>query len=194
MMTLKFISLFFILTFIGCDIFNTRVPEPPSEQSSNYIQPTAPQIVITNFKNAIEDYNVDNYIKCFVDTSFSDKHFEFVHSLETGIDRSLFYGWNLESEHHYLINLGKPPYGIAGLILTNERSINVTSDSVIYNYDYSLTYPHGNPNFPTSFSGNLQFYLSVDRNRTNWSIYKWLDFKTGSAYTWSYLKAVFIGG
>lgn len=193
MMTLKFIPFFFILTFIGCDIFNTRIPESPSGQSSNYIQPTTPKIVITNFKNAIQDYSVDNYIKCFVDTSFSDKHYEFVHSLETGIDRSLFYGWNLESERQYLINLGKPPYGIAGLILTNERSISVTSDSVIYNYDYSLTYPHRNSNFPTSFSGNLQFYLSVDRNR-NWSINKWLDIKTGSAYTWSYLKAVFIGG
>lgn len=193
MMISKIISLICFLAFIGCDIFNTRTPESPSEQSSNFIQPTAPDIVVTNFQNSIEGFSVDDYIKCFVDTLFSDKKFEFGPSLETGIDRALFLGWNLESERQYLLNLGKPPFGSAGLILSNKHIISVTSDSVVYNFDYSLFYPHNNPNFPTIFVGNLQFYIVLDQKH-NWSIYKWLDFKTTSPYTWSYLKAVFIGG
>jgi hypothetical protein len=193
MMISKIISLVCVLTFVGCDIFSTRTPESPSEQSSNFIQPTTPDIVVTNFQNSIEGSNVDDYIKCFVDTLFSDKKFEFGPSLETGIDRALFLGWNLESERQYLLNLGKPSFGSPGLMLSNKHIINVTSDSVVYNFDYSLFYPSNDQSFPTSFGGNLQFYIVLDQKH-NWSIYKWLDFKTTSPYTWSYLKAVKIGG
>lgn len=183
--------LFLFVIFSGCDLFSTRPPEDPYRQRTNFIQPTTPDIVITNFKNSIEEYSVDNYIKCLIDTSFSDKIFEFIPSAET--DRTIFIGWNRESERQYLINLGKPPFGNAGLILSNEEIINVTSDLVVYNYDYSLYFPHNHPNITKSFSGNLQFYIAVDRNR-NWGIYKWLDFKTVSTNTWSYLKAFFSTG
>jgi hypothetical protein len=189
----KYFSIVCIASFIGCDLFQTRTPESPSEEGSNFIQPTTPEIVLINFKNAIEEYSIDNYIKCFVDASLSDKLFEFVPSLEAGIDRTRFDGWNLESERQYLMNLGKPSFGNANLTLSNKHIIAVTSDSVIYNYDYNLFYPQNNPNFPSSYTGNLQLYIAIDRNR-NWSIYKWFDFKTNSSNTWSYLKAVFIGG
>jgi hypothetical protein len=188
------ISIVYILLLItGCDIFSTRPPDPPTEQRSNFIQPTTPEIVITNFKNSIEDFNIDNYIKCFVDTSFSDKHFEFGASFGAGVDQSRFIGWNLESERQYMINLGKPSFGSAGLVLSEKHPVAISADSVVYNFDYTLYYPQSNPNVPTSFYGNLQFYIAVDQNK-NWGIYKWLDFKTNSPYTWSYLKTVFIGG
>lgn len=177
----------------GCDLFSTRPPEDPYQQSSSFIQPTTPDIVITNFKNSISEYNVDNYVKCFIDSSFSDKNFEFVPAAEAGIDRSIFIGWNRESERQYLRNLGKPPFGNAGLALSNKRIISITSDSVIYYYDYFLYFPHNHPNITKNFSGNLQFYLSVDR-KLEWGIYKWFDFKADTLNTWSYLKALFSTG
>jgi len=191
---LKYYAIIFLFFLVqGCDIFETRTPEDPSQQSSTFIQPTTPDIVITNFKNSIEEYSVDNYVRCLVDAAFSDKNFEFVPSQEAGIDGVIFQGWNRDSERQYLLNIGKPQFGSAGLILTNKRITNVTSDSVVYNFDYVLYYPHNRENYPKSFSGNLQFYLAVDQNR-NWSIFRWMDFKTTSPNTWSYLKAIFSSG
>lgn len=176
----------------GCDIFETRTPEDPSQQTS-FFPPTSPDIVITNFKNSIEEYNVDNYVRCLVDAAFSDKIFEFIPSQESGIDGAIFQGWNRDSERQYLLNLGKPPFGSAGLILTNKLITNVTPDSVVYNFDYVLYYPHNHENYPKSFSGKLQFYLAVNQ-KGSWSIFRWTDFKTASLNSWSYLKAVFSSG
>lgn len=189
-----FAQIFFFISltvFAGCDIFNTRIPEKPSQAISSFIQPTTADIVLTNFKNAIEEYNVDNYIKCFVDPNFSDRKYKFVASAEAGIDRTIFEDWSLESERQYITNLGKPSFTNAKLILTLKGETVVATDSVIYNFDYSLDYPHSNQNYIVV--GNLRFYIGADRNR-NWSIYKWEDYKTTSSTTWSYLKAVFSTG
>ncbi len=189
-----FAQIFFLISFTlfsGCDIFSTRIPEKPSQTISSFIQPTTAEIVLVNFKNAIEEYNVDNYIKCFVDPNFSEQKFKFVASVEAGIDRTIFEDWSLESERQYITNLGKPPFTSAKLILTPKGETVVTTDSVIYNFDYSLDYPHINQNY--NVIGNLRFYIGADRNR-NWSVYKWEDYKTTSSMTWSYLKAVFSTG
>lgn len=181
------------LFMYGCDIFQTRSPESPSQPSSIFVQPTTHDIVITNFKNSIIDYNIDNYIRCLVDENVSDKTFEFIPAQDSRIDVGIFRTWNRESEKQYLLNIGKPQLGSPILLLTNERMTSVTSDSVVYNFDYDLHIPHRHTNYPTSFSGNLQFYIAADQNR-NWSIYRWLDFKTNSQNTWSYLKAIFSSG
>lgn len=181
----------FSIIFLKCNIFETRTPEPPSQQSSQFIQPVTPDIVFQNMKNAIEDYNVDNYIRCLADPEITNKTFRFIPAAVTGIDRAIFNNWTIESERQYLINLGKPPYGKATLLLTNRRDVFVSSDSVVINYDYSLFYPRTNQNY--NANGNAQFYLSVDRNG-NWSIYRWEDFNTSQAITWTYLKAVYSVG
>lgn len=174
--------------FLSCNIFETRSPESPSQQSSQFIQPVTPDIVFQNLKNSIEDYNVDNYIRCLSDVEITNKNFKFIPAAVTGIDRAIFNNWSIESERQYFINLGKPPYGRANLTLTNRRDVYVSSDSVVINYDYLLFYPRANQNY--NANGNAQFYLSVDRNG-NWSIYRWEDFNTTQALTWTHIKAVF---
>lgn len=179
---------FISIIFFKCNIFETRTPEPPSQQSLQFIQPVTPDIVFQNLKNAIEDYNVDNYIRCLADPEITNRTFKFIPAAVTGIDRAIFNNWTIESERQYFTNLGKPPYGRANLFLTNRRNVYVSSDSVVINYDYSLFYPRANQNY--NATGNAQFYLSVDKNG-NWSIYRWEDFNTTSTITWTYLKAVF---
>lgn len=144
-----------------------------------------------NLKNSVEDYNVDNYIRCFSDPEITNRTFKFIPAAVTGIDRTIFNNWTIESERQYFINLGKPPFGRASLLLTNRRDVYISSDSVVINYDYSLFYPRSNQNY--NASGNAQFYLSVDKNG-NWSIYRWEDFNTTQAITWTYIKAVFSVG
>ncbi|MFQ5772135.1 MAG: hypothetical protein ACE5HX_16480, partial [bacterium] len=66
-------------TIIGCaNPFSTRAPEPPEQNSSNFITPSTPEIVFVNLQIAIQERNVENYIRSFVDTTRSDKRFTFV--------------------------------------------------------------------------------------------------------------------
>lgn len=186
-----YIFLFQIIFFSSCNIFETRSPENPTENSSIFIQPVTPDIVIQNLKSSIEDYNIDNYIRCLSAYEVTNKTFKFIPAAVTGIDRAIFDNWTIESERQYLTNLGKPAYGRASLTLTNRQDIYVSSDSIIVNYNYSLFYPRTNQNY--NASGNLQFYISVDKNG-NWSIYRWEDFNTTQAITWTYIKAIFSTG
>ncbi len=190
----KHIYIFFFIQVIflsSCNIFETRSPENPTENSSIFIQPVTPDIVIQNLKSSIEDYNIDNYIRCLSAYEVTNKTFKFIPAAVTGIDRAIFDNWTIESERQYLTNLGKPAYGRASLTLTNRQDIYVSSDSIIVNYNYSLFYPCTNQIY--NASGNLQFYISVDKNG-NWSIYRWEDFNTTQAITWTYIKAIFSTG
>ncbi|RCK73284.1 MAG: hypothetical protein IGBAC_0130 [Ignavibacteriae bacterium] len=182
---------FIFLIIPACNIFEIRTPENPTQQSSTFVQPVTPDIVIQNLKNSIEDYNIDNYIRCLSDPEVTGRTFKFIPAAVTGIDRAIFNNWTIESERQYLTNLGKPAYGRASLTLTNKRDVYVSSDSVIVNYDYSLFYPRTNQNY--NAGGNLQFYISVDKNGS-WSIYRWEDFNTTQSITWTYIKAIFSTG
>ena len=58
------------LGLISCDLFKTRTPAEPSQQSSNYVPPTDVGLVLQNMINAFHDGNAVNYAKSFTDLSF----------------------------------------------------------------------------------------------------------------------------
>ena len=68
---------FFILLLTSCDLFDTRDAEPPDETRSNFRQAIEPEIVIENMINSFADKNVQNYLACFVDSSFIQRNFIF---------------------------------------------------------------------------------------------------------------------
>ncbi len=147
-------------------------------------------IVLDNLKSAFEEYNVDNYMRCFADTSV--RQYEFIPSQETqAAYAAVFSRWNLDAERQYFVHLGPPTTGTASLSLT-QQSIVSSSDSVTYMFSYSLFFPHSRSNVPQQVSGTMQLSLGTDNQRL-WSIYRWQDFKTGKDSTWSYWKAVFSG-
>lgn len=74
--------------------------------------------------------------------------------------------------------------------MLTQKSAIVTPDTVVYNYDYILTFEHTEAGFPTTARGNLQFSLGTDNNNF-WSIYWWSDFKTTNDITWSVFKGKF---
>ena len=175
----------------GCDIFQTRDPQSPSASTSTYTPPVSPEIVLANLTSAIRDDNVDNYIRCFSDPA--SRTYEFIPSQAVRANYpGLFSQWNLESERRYLLNLGTPKYTSPSLAFTNEQTLTVTSDSVIYNMNYMLTFPHNRANVPRTVQGNMQISIGSDAQH-KWSIYRWQDFQTVSDSTWSYWKAIFSG-
>jgi len=185
------IGVFFV--FQGCDILNTRTPEKPSESGSSFVPPTSPSIVIDNLTNAIRERNTENYIKCFIDTTFSQYSFSFqaTQSAQTA-SGPLFHDWNLASERAYFENLCSrvPPGGESTLILTDAKFESIQADSAIYTAAYTLIVQHTVQNIPQQAQGTLLFVLSLDRNN-NWAIHRWIDNKTGNDFSWSDFKARF---
>lgn len=183
---MKFIlALFtFLLWFSGCDLFQTRDPQSPSQGTSGFQPPVTPEIALENFKSSILDYNVDNYIRCFVDSTVSAKTFAFQSS---GDFQGLFQVWNIDDERRYFQNLGKPISTVPFLNYTNLKQENRTSTTTEFSMEYFLFYPHQRPNVTKQVKGYMRLYLTTD-SRQLWSIYKWVDTKTDTDSTWSYLK------
>ena len=187
---------FFALVLIlsGCNIFQTRTPQPPQQGQSIFIPPTTYDIVMENLQNAISDRNVNNYIACFSDPTTGGRAFSFQPSPTASRQyQSIFQGWDISSERGYFNNLISQSSTSASpsLVLVPNQEQPLGSDSAYYSADYTLIWPNKEPAAPQRVQGNLQFYLGQNSSG-NWSIYRWIDAGTSdTAKTWSDLKALF---
>ncbi len=176
----------------GCNLFAPRDPEDPAGSRLDFLPPTEPSIVVDNLQSAIDQKSVANYTACFSDAAAGGKAFVFIPSAEASAQYGLaLAAWGTAQEQAYFQNLiaRSPANAYAGLQLTQKSQL-VTADSVIYSYDYTFTFEHSEPGFPKVAQGNLQFALAPDASN-RWSIYRWIDFKTGSDITWSMFKGKF---
>jgi hypothetical protein len=182
-----------VTVIAGCDIFQTRTPQPPTQTTSSFSPPVTPEIVLANLTSAISQDNIDNYIRSFPDSSAAPRGFQFTPSPEVAANYAgVFRAWSLTDERTYFLNLGKPN-GTPLLTLSNEQKSTIAPDSVVYTIDYTLYFPHGHSGVPELVGGKMQFGMRTDAQQL-WAIYTWQDFKTTNDSTWSYLKAVFSGG
>lgn len=182
-----------MLGVLGCDIFDTREPESPTQTSSNFLPPTQPEVVLENLRNAVSEQNIENYLRSFVDSTFSTRRFEFIPTLDAQSQYfTVFSNWSLQSEREYFENLRSQtaPSAFSSLIFNDDRFESLQSDSAVYNANYRLVFQHSRPGTPTEAKGNTLFYLSTD-SRNNWVIHRWVDLKTGTDFSWSELKGRF---
>ncbi|MFI5250829.1 MAG: hypothetical protein ACHQQQ_00230 [Bacteroidota bacterium] len=175
----------------GCDIFQTREPQQPTQGTSTYQVPDQPDVVLTNLEAAIHESNTDNYMRCFADTSSTSQPFSFTPSADVSSYESVFRTWNLSNERTYFQNLGKPVNGTPYLYPSSApNQIFSSTDSVVYSMDYTFFYPHNRPGIPQLVRGKMELHLKPDARRL-WYIQAWIDTKTTHDSTWSYIKAVF---
>jgi hypothetical protein len=187
------VTAYLTLQSSGCDIFQTRTPQPPTQTTSSFSPPVTPEIVLSNLTSAVAQDNIDNYMRSFPDSITAPRGFLFTPSPEVAANySSVFRAWSLTDERTYFQNLGKPN-GTPLLSLSNEQKSTIAPDSVVYTIDYTLYFPHGRSGVPELVGGQMQFGMRTDAQQL-WAIYSWQDFKTTSDSTWSYLKAVFSGG
>ncbi len=177
--------------YAGCDLFRTRDPQPPTAGSSNFETPTTYDKVLKNLVFAISDKNINNYLSCFVDTTIRPYVFIAAEDARRGYP-DVMNGWNLEGEQRYFTNLREATPGIPTLTLPDKPPTFVSSDSVVYDLDYTLSWPHIRSGIPKVVQGTMRLSIGTDGKR--WAIYEWRDSKTTADSTWSYLKAVFSGG
>jgi hypothetical protein len=169
--------------------FQTRTPEPPTRTQRTWLLPREPGDVFTNLRNALADLNVVNYKRCFADS------FRFIPEATVAhANPGKFDGWNLQKEGGYLEQMLNPlPPDSAFTLRLDSLSIDaIGSESIIYLQRYELIARHRlqNVGVPRKVSGEGRFWLSRS-NFGDWSIYRWEDFASGSAFTWSTLKARF---
>jgi len=184
------IPLYFILAFLfsSCDMFSTRPSEEPESPRTNYNIATTPEILIQNLKDSFRDKVPENYMSCFIDSSFSGKRFTFLPSAESTSKYSFLLNWSIEGERSYFINLINTVTKNSPIILTLEKEEkNFSPDSTNYSAQYSISVPETDDQKAKYYQGNLRFTMIRD-NRLQWVIYRWEDIKDEDFLSWSELK------
>jgi hypothetical protein len=176
-------------SLMSCDVFKTRTPEEPSQQSSNYVPPTDASIVLQNMVNAFHDRDVVNYSKSFSQTSFS---FEPATSARTRYGGELM-SWDKTKEQQYFENVKNnlQPNATVTLEFIQLTSTNFP-DSCEIGTSYHLTVPHTRTTVAKKFTGQSQFTIIRDPQIGYWYIRQWVDIGLNPAdSTWSDLKGAF---
>lgn len=188
----KVIFLFFlIISFSGCDLFNTRTPERPDQPRSNYKSAVTPEILLENFTNSLSEKNVQNYLNCFSDSSFSGKEYQFIPSAgSSSLYPVLLDGWSKKNEEQYFNNLiSRISQDLPITLTRNNENSTIFGDSIVYTASYFLVVPH-NDDIPKNYEGELQFNLIRD-SRQVWTISLWQDIKSSETSSWSELKGFY---
>lgn len=175
--------------------FATREAEPPTEGRTSWQFPTDPMIVLQNMKYAIEEKNVENYMKCLVDSN-AIFHFE-PDQFEASTNAGIFDFWNLSREQTYInrVFTAIPDDSVRTLIYSNiQRSY--FPDSAYVQADYQLDLHHIlSQSYPRQGKGQLDFWFL--RRNGYWVISRWYDHDTKLDSTsarlpsWSTIKAGF---
>lgn len=190
-MKLAFLYITLMVLYSGCDLLQTRDAQPPDQPRSTYQQAVSPEILISNLVNSMKDKDVQNYINCFIDSSFTPVKFHFSPS-SGAVSQYPFLSanWSIRDEEQYFNNLvtkvteGNP----ITLSLTNEL-YSPQGDSLIYTATYSINVPN-DQNEPKDYQGDLRFTMVRD-SRSVWVIYFWQDNKSTNLPSWSELKGRF---
>lgn len=172
--------------------FTTRDPEPPGGPQATWIQPVSPEDVFKNFKAAIRERNVENYLRCFGSTEVLRQGFIFVPEISVANNyQGVFADWGIVEERNYINHLFNllPPDSVSSLRLT-DVSESQYGDSVQTTKEYDLLVAHKNPTAPKEIIGRMDLSLRKGPDAL-WYIAYWADLKTGDYSVWSLLKAEF---
>jgi hypothetical protein len=190
-------ALLMLCGFLGCGLFEPREPERPTQSGSNFPPAYQAETVISNLQNAIASRSIDNYMACFSNPLRSQRGFVFIPSSSGWAQYSSeLSSWDLNKEREYMRNLisHTSPNAFSSLLLVSSYPPAVTSDTVVYNFTYTLTFQHDSQVISDSTSrGELVFSLGQDNSGT-WSIYRWIDYPltpTTTITTWSSFKGGF---
>jgi len=172
--------------------FGTREPEEPASLQATWFQPVSPELVLVNFTAAIEEKNVENYVRCFGADKAVQAGFRFVPERSVANNyQGVFANWSITEERNYINHLFSvlPADSLSSLILSEVTEFQ-QSDSVRTTKDYDLLLSHTNPSAPRRVIGRMEVTLRKGADAL-WYISYWADYKTGDTPVWSLLKAEF---
>ncbi len=175
--------------------FATREAEPPTQSRLSWQLPTDPVIVLQNMAAAIREKNVENYMKCLVDSA---NLFRFIpDAYQATVNAGIFEYWSLGHEQSYINKLftSIPNDSLRALNFSNIQR-NEFPDSAMIRADYALEVRHQfAASYPVSARGHANFIFI--KRYGYWMISRWSDFETrldpasARVPSWSTIKANF---
>ncbi len=185
----------FLFIFQFCDNpFATREPEPPLKSQSSWIQPTSPSYVLINLKNAMQEKNKSNYLRCLADTSVSSKEFIFYpEPAVANANPGIFDRWDKEAESNFINQLySHLPKDSLINVAFNRLNETTFQDSVTLLQNYAITMQDKCTETACfqHLAGQAEFRL-VRTQDDVWYIHLWRDVSVSDSLTWSDLKARF---
>jgi len=186
---LKILFAVLLLFIVGCDIFEVRDPENPTDTRSGYRVPFEPNVVIENLITAFQERNANDYKKNFAEgPPIVDRVFYFVPS--GNVVSSFPSEWFINDEFQYFNNLiSRTQQDVPMNLSFNGDQFDRQGDSAIFSAGYSISVPVQNAN-PQIYEGSLKFTMIIDNNST-WVIYLWEDIALPEKNSWSELKVEF---
>ena len=181
----------FICILTACEIFSTREPEPPEDPRTPWIPPLSPEQVLINLQTAVSGRHVENYVRCFVNSSFSDKRFYFEPDPEVAANYAeIFLDWDLDKEEAVMQQAFAlvPADSSSFLLFTEDIREVIASDSTVMVKQYRLELHHIQTGMSNAYEGQMEIWLAPDQ-RGEWSIYRWIDNGILGDPPWSLLKA-----
>ena len=184
----KNIFLLFIIFLVSCDLLTTRSPEPPNTSAKNNIAATNPDSLFKNLQSSVQQGILENYVSCFVDTSFLKRKFRFIPSSGSSSQFPVLNGWNMDAEKQYFQNQKIKTLSGTTIALNFSNQLNTQfGDSAVYQFDYSLTITSSDQNVNGNYSGSAEFMVMRD-TRNQWVIVNWSDLRKNNLNSWSDLK------
>lgn len=185
------IHLFLLITFTGCDIFETRKAELPSTPGVNLEPATTPETGVNNLSVAFGEKNIQAYLSVFADSSATGKLYSFNASSGSELKYGgIFNEWDIGSEERYYANLSSAN-GESGFLKMTISDLQTISfgDSSYINLIYQIVVQNEGQVNISEFSGGLQLKMIKDKNSL-WKIFAATDIKSAGSMTWSDLKGI----
>ncbi len=186
---LLFVGWLFTIWGSGCDLFQLREPEPPAPGGEQWLFPDTPSKVLTNFQNAVNNFNLSLYLRCFDRDQFLFLPEE---RLLHGPSGDLYQNWDFEVESTRVeqlfqsLDLGHFPSPII-LNLTFEV-VDSTLEQVRIEATYDLqVYLRESPG-EAHARGTSLFTLERDPSSL-WSIVQWEDQADSGYLSFAEIKA-----
>ena len=193
------IAIAFLLSTFCTNPFSTRDPEEPDESSTSTVFNPAidPEIVLINFSRAMEQKNIEEYMKCFINPDMDAPH-TFVYEPEQYFKNDIVDTWTLDPEPNYFNQLTKSTqkdYPFINLsfkdslsltpIITTSIDDSVESNSIEYELEVITS------DSSSTYRGITRFKLFHSTSPPeHWHIYYWQDNAIDENYksSWTYLK------
>lgn len=179
-----------LLVFVlnSCDLLSTREPEEPKSVGSNFITPTTPDLLFQNLESSVEEKILENYLACFVDSTYLNKRYNFISSGSSTLLYPILSSWGISSERQYFNNLIVRIQSGSSISLKYSNVVNTPlGDSAVYSFDYTLTVNSSNTSIAGEYQGTSRFKIFLD-SRNQWVIGEWQDTKKDNSACWSDLK------
>lgn len=170
----------------GCNWFDLRDPEEPSQRRSSFQEPFQPEFVLDNLRFAYSEANTENFRKCLG----PEGDYQFIPSPEF---QSSIPVLSREDEGVVFANQMRDllPQETMTVTFINAAFQPTQIDSVEWVADYRLFIPRSSTDYPSNIDGRMVLNFRKSPEGL-WYIYRWRDYSVLNNYCWSQLKLRFM--